>query len=118
MFEKVSVLLDCPTVSSKELFAVDDYNVCKAPIMADKDILELVQSSKNIIGTDFNDKNEAPVAMSSIMRNIKNMCGYGYLDVDSNGKMNNKMDNIEQFDAKKDNAKNKYQIILQKLNEI
>ncbi|GFT67441.1 hypothetical protein TNCV_2360541 [Trichonephila clavipes] len=31
--------------SLEEIFAVDDDNVCTAPIMADKDIMELVQSS-------------------------------------------------------------------------
>ncbi|GFW65990.1 hypothetical protein TNCV_588161 [Trichonephila clavipes] len=43
--------LDCPTISSVELFEVDD-DVCPAPMMADKDILELVQSSKNVINAD------------------------------------------------------------------
>ncbi|GFW59410.1 hypothetical protein TNCV_1508551 [Trichonephila clavipes] len=37
---------DCPIVSSKELVVVDSDNVCTAPIMAAKDILECVQSSK------------------------------------------------------------------------
>ncbi|GFU63633.1 hypothetical protein TNCV_4588381 [Trichonephila clavipes] len=46
--EKVSALLDYPSVSSEEFVAVDD-NVCTAPIMADKDIFEFVQSSINII---------------------------------------------------------------------
>ncbi|GFW23744.1 hypothetical protein TNCV_2032871 [Trichonephila clavipes] len=41
--------LDSPTVSSEECIAIDDDNVCTAPIMADKDILEFVQSSINII---------------------------------------------------------------------
>ncbi|GFV93538.1 hypothetical protein TNCV_1988501 [Trichonephila clavipes] len=41
MFEKVPVLLDCPTVSSEEFIAVDD-DVCKSPITADKDTLEFV----------------------------------------------------------------------------
>uniref|UniRef100_A0A8C4RRF5 Tigger transposable element-derived protein 4 n=1 Tax=Erpetoichthys calabaricus TaxID=27687 RepID=A0A8C4RRF5_ERPCA len=100
MFEKVSVLLDCPTVSSEEFVAVDDDNVCTAPIMADKDILEFVQSSKNIIDADSDDENEmnnaAPVPTSSEMRNImKSMLSY--LDAHSNDEMNNKMDDIEQF---------------------
>ncbi|GFU04230.1 hypothetical protein TNCV_863571 [Trichonephila clavipes] len=42
--------------------------------MADKDILEFVQSLKNITETDFDDKNEmnneAPVPVSSEMKNI------------------------------------------------
>uniref|UniRef100_A0A8C4SC05 HTH CENPB-type domain-containing protein n=1 Tax=Erpetoichthys calabaricus TaxID=27687 RepID=A0A8C4SC05_ERPCA len=76
MFEKVSVLLDY------------------------KDILEFVQSSKNIIDADSDDENEmnnaAPVPTSSEMRNImKSM--RSYLDANSNGEMNNKMDDIEQF---------------------
>ncbi|GFU56330.1 hypothetical protein TNCV_582641 [Trichonephila clavipes] len=45
--------------SSKELFAVDDDNVYTAPtIMADKDILEFVQSLKDIIDADSDDENE------------------------------------------------------------
>ncbi|GFY01132.1 hypothetical protein TNCV_5075991 [Trichonephila clavipes] len=40
MFEKVSVFLDSPTVSTEEYGAVDDDNVFEAPIMADKDILQ------------------------------------------------------------------------------
>ncbi|GFS51743.1 hypothetical protein TNCV_614071 [Trichonephila clavipes] len=56
MFEKVSVLLDCLTVSSKEI--VDDDNVCTASIMADKSILEFVQSSKSIIDADYDDEKE------------------------------------------------------------
>ncbi|GFY00772.1 hypothetical protein TNCV_2141641 [Trichonephila clavipes] len=44
------------------------------PIWADKDILDFVQSSKNIIDTGFNDENEvnnaAAVSTSSKMRNI------------------------------------------------
>ncbi|GFV83320.1 hypothetical protein TNCV_1900461 [Trichonephila clavipes] len=45
-----------------------------APIMADKDILEFVQSSINIIHADSGDENEmnnaAPVPTSSEMRNV------------------------------------------------
>ncbi|GFX00763.1 hypothetical protein TNCV_4577301 [Trichonephila clavipes] len=44
--------------SSEEFVAVDDDNVCTAPIMEDKDILEFVQSSKNIIDADSGDKNK------------------------------------------------------------
>ncbi|GFX48685.1 hypothetical protein TNCV_407921 [Trichonephila clavipes] len=58
MFEKVSVLLDCPIVSSEKIGAVDDDNECTAPIMADKDIWEFVQSSKIIADEDFCNKNE------------------------------------------------------------
>ncbi|GFX77715.1 hypothetical protein TNCV_1106321 [Trichonephila clavipes] len=49
--------------------------------MADKDILELVQSSKNITDEDSDDENEmnnaALIATSSEMRSIlKSMCNY------------------------------------------
>ncbi|GFW77299.1 hypothetical protein TNCV_924151 [Trichonephila clavipes] len=72
--------------------------------MADKDILEFVQSSKNIIDADSDDENEmnnaAPVLTSSeTMNTIKNI--HSYLDAHSSGKMNNKINAIEQFDAKK-----------------
>ncbi|GFX16108.1 hypothetical protein TNCV_4703641 [Trichonephila clavipes] len=48
--------------------AVDDDNVCAAPVTVDKDILKVVQSSKNITDTfDFDGENEmnkaAPVPM-------------------------------------------------------
>ncbi|GFT27813.1 hypothetical protein TNCV_10331 [Trichonephila clavipes] len=42
--------------SSKEFVAVDDDNVCTAPIMANKDISEFVQSSKNITGDQEEEK--------------------------------------------------------------
>ncbi|GFV51892.1 transposable element Tcb1 transposase [Trichonephila clavipes] len=98
MFEKISILLNCTTVSSEEFVAVDDDNLRTAPIIADKDILEFVQSSKNIIHSDSDEKKEtndaAPVPTSSEMRNImKSMCSY--LDMHSNGEMNNKMEDIE-----------------------
>ncbi|GFX44547.1 hypothetical protein TNCV_4713731 [Trichonephila clavipes] len=64
MFEKVSALLDCPTVSSEELVAVNDDNVCAPRIMAGKDMLEFVQSSKNIIYADFDAENEMNNAAS------------------------------------------------------
>ncbi|GFU57139.1 uncharacterized protein TNCV_1780022 [Trichonephila clavipes] len=54
--------------------------------MADKDILEFAQSSKNIIDLDFDDENEmiSPVYTSSEMRNImKSM--RSYLDAHSYG---------------------------------
>ncbi|GFX35957.1 hypothetical protein TNCV_4214791 [Trichonephila clavipes] len=85
MFEKVSVLLGCPTISSKEFVPVDDDNVY------------------------FDDENEmnhaAPVPTSSEMRIIMKSTR-SYLDAYSDGEMNNKMDDgIEQFDAKNDNAR-------------
>ncbi|GFU14943.1 hypothetical protein TNCV_795191 [Trichonephila clavipes] len=65
-------------------------------------------SSQNIIDADSDEENEvnnaAPVPMSSEMRNImKSM--HSYLDAHTNGEVNNKMEDIGQFDAKKDNAK-------------
>ncbi|GFW20555.1 hypothetical protein TNCV_1047801 [Trichonephila clavipes] len=68
--------------------------------MANKDILEFVQCSKNIIEADSDDKNElnnaTPVPTSSELRNImKSMSSY--LDANSNGERNNKMDDIVQF---------------------
>ncbi|GFU59731.1 hypothetical protein TNCV_3186871 [Trichonephila clavipes] len=108
MFEKVSVLLGCSTASSEKFIEANDDNECTASIMADKDIFEFVQSSKNIIEADFDDKNEinnaAPVPTSSEMRiTMKSMCCY--LDAYSNGEMNNKMHSIEQFDAIKNKSK-------------
>ncbi|GFU89160.1 hypothetical protein TNCV_2896081 [Trichonephila clavipes] len=83
---------------------VDDDNVCTTPILADKDILEFVQSLKNVCDADSDDEKEMNnadlVLMSSKMRNImKSMCSY--LGTHSNGEIINKMDDIEQFDAKK-----------------
>uniref|UniRef100_A0A8C4RFJ1 HTH CENPB-type domain-containing protein n=1 Tax=Erpetoichthys calabaricus TaxID=27687 RepID=A0A8C4RFJ1_ERPCA len=85
-------------------------------------ILEFVQSSKNIIDADSDDENEmnnaAPVPTSSEMRNImKSM--RSYLDAHSNGEMNNKIDDIEQFVDNlmlKKTMQRKYQIF-QKLNK-
>ncbi|GFT48106.1 hypothetical protein TNCV_1001031 [Trichonephila clavipes] len=66
--------------------------------MENKDILESVQSSKNIIYADSDGdemNNPAPNPMSSETRNIfKGM--QSYLDTHSNGEMNNKMDGIKQ----------------------
>ncbi|GFT96001.1 uncharacterized protein TNCV_312971 [Trichonephila clavipes] len=50
---KTPAVLDCPIVLSEEFIAIDDDNVCMySPIMSNKDILEFVQSSKNIIDGD------------------------------------------------------------------
>ncbi|GFU75768.1 hypothetical protein TNCV_1652281 [Trichonephila clavipes] len=91
---KTSAGLDCPTVLAEELISVDDDNVCTAPIMADKDILEFVQISKNIIDSDSDEenemKNEAPVPTSSEMKNIMKRI-HMYIDKHSNGEMNNKL---------------------------
>ncbi|GFX52480.1 hypothetical protein TNCV_4324961 [Trichonephila clavipes] len=58
-----------PTVLPKEFVAVDDDNVCAAPLMADKDILEFLQSSKSILDADSDDEvemnNAAPFSSSS-----------------------------------------------------
>ncbi|GFX93692.1 SCAN domain-containing protein 3 [Trichonephila clavipes] len=98
IFEKVSVVLYSPTISSEEFVAVDDDNVRTAPIMANKDLLEFVQSSKIIIHADSDDENEMNnatlVPSSSEMRNtIKSV--RNYLDAHSNGEMNTKTDDIE-----------------------
>ncbi|GFX60577.1 hypothetical protein TNCV_3061501 [Trichonephila clavipes] len=69
-----SVLFTCPTVPSKEFIVVDYNNVRASTIMAGKEVLEFVQSSKNITDAGFDDENEnnkaAPVPTSSEMRNI------------------------------------------------
>ncbi|GFX72961.1 hypothetical protein TNCV_2814011 [Trichonephila clavipes] len=46
-----------PTLSSEEFVDIDDDNMYTVPIMPHKDILELVESSKNIIDADSADKN-------------------------------------------------------------
>ncbi|GFT33781.1 transposable element Tcb1 transposase [Trichonephila clavipes] len=81
MFEKASVLSDCLTVSSEESVTADDDNVCTAPIMADKDILEFVKSSKNIIDADSDDENEMNMQLlcSRIIRNEQHHEKYAQL---------------------------------------
>ncbi|GFW79362.1 uncharacterized protein TNCV_2477691 [Trichonephila clavipes] len=68
--------------------------------MADEDILEFAQSSKNIIDADSVDENEmnyaTPVPSSSKMRNVMKSTR-NYIKALSNGEMNNKMDAIEQY---------------------
>ncbi|GFW94567.1 hypothetical protein TNCV_4246081 [Trichonephila clavipes] len=49
---------DCPIALPEDLIAVDDDNVRTTPIMSDKNILELVESSKNVINADSDDGNE------------------------------------------------------------
>ncbi|GFT94092.1 hypothetical protein TNCV_1078921 [Trichonephila clavipes] len=71
-----------------------------SPIMAEKDSLELVQSSKNTIDADSGTENEVNNAAhnhtSSEVRNtMKSM--RSYLDTYSYGEMNIKMEDIEQF---------------------
>ncbi|GFU59726.1 hypothetical protein TNCV_3186821 [Trichonephila clavipes] len=70
----------CLIVLSEEFVEVEDGNLCTAPIMANKDILEFVQTSKNIIEADYDVENEmnneAPrsVFTSSEMRNVVKVC--------------------------------------------
>ncbi|GFT96712.1 hypothetical protein TNCV_1159121 [Trichonephila clavipes] len=53
---------------------LQDDNACTPPIMTDKDILEVLQRSKSIIGADSGEENKvnnvAPFPTSSEMRNI------------------------------------------------
>ncbi|GFX19344.1 hypothetical protein TNCV_3014831 [Trichonephila clavipes] len=90
---KTPSALDCPIISSEGFVVVNDDNVCTAPIIADKDILEFVQSSKNIINADSNGKNEinnaAPVQTIAETRNIVKSIRI-YLDAHFNGEMNKK----------------------------
>ncbi|GFY26672.1 hypothetical protein TNCV_2880001 [Trichonephila clavipes] len=60
----------CPTISLEEFVTVDD-NVCTAPIMADKYILEFVSSSKNIIDADNDDENEKNNNAAPVPRQLK-----------------------------------------------
>ncbi|GFS47718.1 histone-lysine N-methyltransferase SETMAR [Trichonephila clavipes] len=90
------------------------------PIKADKSILEFVQSSKNINDADSNNENEmnnaAPYPTSSEIRNImKSMRSYS--EAHFNSEMNNKMADIEQFDAKKRQCKEKDQILKSKFSD-
>ncbi|GFT59067.1 hypothetical protein TNCV_186471 [Trichonephila clavipes] len=75
---KTTVELGSPSVPSEEFIAADEDNVCTAVIMADKDSLEFVQSSENIIDADFDDENEmnnaAPVPTSSEIWNVMKLC--------------------------------------------
>ncbi|GFV84178.1 hypothetical protein TNCV_3038382 [Trichonephila clavipes] len=73
--------------------------MCTAPIMADKDILEFVESSKNI-DVDADSENEMNIAslVPTIVEMrivVKSMCSY--LAAHSNGEINNKLDDIPQF---------------------
>ncbi|GFX98977.1 hypothetical protein TNCV_4301521 [Trichonephila clavipes] len=73
IFEKVSVLLDCPTVSSKEFVALNYDNECRASIMVGLWHHFGVCSKQKNIYADSCDKiernNAAPVPMSYEMRN-------------------------------------------------
>ncbi|GFW83025.1 hypothetical protein TNCV_4604521 [Trichonephila clavipes] len=97
---RISALLDCRAVSSEELIAVDDDNVWKSRIMAERDIFwSLFYVFLKFIHADSDENemnNAAPVPTSSKIRNImKSM--RSYLEAHSNGEMNNKRDDIEQF---------------------
>lgn len=101
MFGKVSALLDCPTLSLNEYVAVDD-NVCTAPIMTQKEIVEIVQNPNDSTYVDSDDESEngisdaVPVPSTSEMRKIiKSM--RSYLNAQSNGEMDKTMDDLEQF---------------------
>ncbi|GFX23092.1 hypothetical protein TNCV_2932561 [Trichonephila clavipes] len=113
-----SVLSDCPTVSSEESVSVDDDNVCITQITAEKNILEFVHSSENV-DTVSDRENEmsiaASVPKSSEMRSVVKSTR-SYLDKHSDGEMNNKMDDIEQFDDEKDNSKKNIRIFIKNSN--
>ncbi|GFY25175.1 transposable element Tc3 transposase [Trichonephila clavipes] len=81
------------TVSLEEFIALNDDNVCAQPTKANKDILEFLQSSKNIIDEDSYEENEmnnaASVPKSSKIRTImKSTCSY--LEAYSSGERNKK----------------------------
>ncbi|GFV91746.1 uncharacterized protein TNCV_4763111 [Trichonephila clavipes] len=108
---------------SEEFVAVNDDKVYTA-LNLTKTFWGLTKAEKYILDADSDDENKmnnaAPNPTLSEMRNIiKNMCNY--LDAHSNGEMNNKMDDIEQFvDSlmlKKAMQRKIYQIIFPKLNK-
>ncbi|GFV37046.1 hypothetical protein TNCV_2381931 [Trichonephila clavipes] len=97
---KTPARLDFPTVSSEEFVAVHDDNTHTASIMADKDILAMVQSSKNTIDADFDYTNEmSNVAhvptLFEMRRIIKSV--FSYLDNHSSSEMISAIDNIQKF---------------------
>ncbi|GFW71941.1 nucleic-acid-binding protein from transposon X-element [Trichonephila clavipes] len=93
-----------------ECLATTELNSVAQQPMRGKKHFGVVQSSKNIIDGDSNDENEmnisAPVPTSSEMRG-KSM--RSYLEAHSNGEMNNKMDDNEQFNVKNGNDKRRKQ---------
>ncbi|GFV08883.1 hypothetical protein TNCV_3821261 [Trichonephila clavipes] len=92
--------MEFPIVSSEEFIAENADNVCVDPIIANKDTLEFIKSSKSIINADSNIEKEInnaiPVPTSSEMKNTMKsiLC---YLDAHSNGEMNNKREDIKQY---------------------
>ncbi|GFV85589.1 hypothetical protein TNCV_3774131 [Trichonephila clavipes] len=113
--------MDFPIVLSEKFSTVNDDNVYTVPIMADKDILGFLQSSKNINDADSDDENginkATPFPTSSEMRNVMKSRRH-YLDTHSNGEINNKMVDIEQRFVDnlilKKQCKGKYQFFFQK----
>ncbi|GFT97860.1 hypothetical protein TNCV_2167691 [Trichonephila clavipes] len=106
MFEKVSVLLDGRNVLGEEFVAIDDDNVRVQPQLHNIRLGVCSKLKKNVIETVLDEEiemnNATPVHTSSKIRNmIKSM--HCYLDVHSNDE-NSKMEDIKQFDSKKDNA--------------
>ncbi|GFV18047.1 hypothetical protein TNCV_168511 [Trichonephila clavipes] len=95
MVQEISVLSNCLSVSLEE-WVVD--NVYTALIMAEKDILEFVQISKNTIDADSCDENKmnTTASCSRIIRNEEHHEKYAQLFRRTfNGEINNKMDDIE-----------------------
>ncbi|GFU79122.1 hypothetical protein TNCV_2136451 [Trichonephila clavipes] len=95
---EVSVFLDCPTVSSEEFLAVhEDIMYYSAPMMADKDIFEFVQSS-NILLMQIPTTKMKLIMQILYFHAIRHHEKYrSNLDAHSNSEMNNKMDDIEKF---------------------
>ncbi|GFW92067.1 hypothetical protein TNCV_2153461 [Trichonephila clavipes] len=101
--------LDCPTVSSEEFVAVDDDKVYTQPqLWQTKTFWSLFKAQEISLIADSEDENKinnaATVPTSSEIRNVLKST-FRYLDAHSNGEINSKMDDINQFDDKKDNAK-------------
>ncbi|GFW53867.1 hypothetical protein TNCV_2446591 [Trichonephila clavipes] len=69
--------IELSIVLSEERIAVDDDNVCTGPIIADRDILDFVESSKCIIDTDSHNENEMNNTASFCSHVIRNEEHYG-----------------------------------------
>ncbi|GFU42969.1 hypothetical protein TNCV_3141131 [Trichonephila clavipes] len=88
MFEKVSILLDCPTASLEEFVPVDEYcNVCTAAIIADKKHFGVWSKLKKYIDADSDDddvmQNAAPVFPDKSRFSIPNdsQCKFSWREV-------------------------------------
>ncbi|GFV58812.1 hypothetical protein TNCV_3731481 [Trichonephila clavipes] len=68
---KTPAKLDFPIVLLEEFIAVEDKNLGAAPIMTDKDILEFLLSSKNIIDADSKAENELSNEAPLFLRHLK-----------------------------------------------